>query len=179
MPTLQVRRRRARRARRSRTQRRRRTRTRCATSCCCATSRCRRSSRRRTSTSSSSRRSACHARRSCTSPGRWRRSCGPASRSPRRSRSSRRAPATSASSRSLAEMREQIENGVPFSEALAEHASVFPPYYVGILRSSELTGQLDTALEQLSTYIERDLEARSTDQVGAGLPDGHRWACRS
>jgi type IV pilus assembly protein PilC len=58
-------------------------------------------------------------------------------------------------------MREQIETGVPFSEALNEHASVFPPYYTGILRSSELTGQLDTALEQLSTYIERDLDARS------------------
>jgi len=62
----------------------------------------------------------------------------------------------------LAEMREQIQNGVPFSDALAGHASVFPPYYVGILRSSELTGQLDTALEQFSAYIERDVEAKST-----------------
>jgi type IV pilus assembly protein PilC len=62
----------------------------------------------------------------------------------------------------LADMREQIQNGVPFADALAEHASVFPPYYVGILRSSELTGQLDTSLEQLSGYIERDVEAKST-----------------
>ena len=59
-------------------------------------------------------------------------------------------------------MREQIQNGVPFSDALAEHAQVFPPYYIGILRSSELTGQLDTSLEQLSGYIERDVEAKST-----------------
>ena len=62
----------------------------------------------------------------------------------------------------LSEMREQINNGVPFSDAVAEHASVFPPYYVGILRSSELTGHLDTSLEQLSGYIERDVEAKST-----------------
>lgn len=61
----------------------------------------------------------------------------------------------------VATMREQIQAGVPFSEALEEHAEVFPPYYVGILRSSELTGQLDTALDQLSGYVERDLEARS------------------
>src|SRR5262249_38625101 len=61
----------------------------------------------------------------------------------------------------LSEMREQIQNGQPFSEALAEHANVFPPFYVGILKSSELTGQLDTALEQLSGYIERDVEAKS------------------
>jgi type IV pilus assembly protein PilC len=62
----------------------------------------------------------------------------------------------------LSTMREQIQNGVPFSEAVAEHENVFPPYYIGILRSSELTGQLDTALEQLSVYIERDVEAKST-----------------
>ncbi|MEZ5177171.1 MAG: type II secretion system F family protein [Acidimicrobiales bacterium] len=41
------------------------------------------------------------------------------------------------------------------------HASVFPPYYLGILRSAELTGQLDTVLDQLAIYIERDMEARS------------------
>jgi len=49
----------------------------------------------------------------------------------------------------VATMREQINNGVPFAEAIAEHSKVFPPYYIGILRSAELTGQLDTALEQL------------------------------
>jgi type IV pilus assembly protein PilC len=61
----------------------------------------------------------------------------------------------------VATMREQINNGVPFSDALAEHSKVFPPYYIGILRSAELTGRLDTALEELSGYIERDLEAKS------------------
>src|SRR5262245_62659516 len=29
----------------------------------------------------------------------------------------------------LAEMREQIQNGTPFAETIAEHARVFPPYY--------------------------------------------------
>ena len=70
----------------------------------------------------------------------------------------------------LGEMREQIQNGVPFSDALAEHSSVFPPYYVGILRSSELTGHLDTSLEQLSTYIERDVEAKSTIKAALVYP---------
>jgi len=58
-------------------------------------------------------------------------------------------------------MREQINSGVPFSEALAEHSRVFPSYYIGILRAAELTGQLDVSLEQLSSYIERDLDSRS------------------
>jgi type IV pilus assembly protein PilC len=61
----------------------------------------------------------------------------------------------------LTDMREQINNGVPFSDALAEHAKIFPPYYVGILKSAELTGQLDVSLEQLSSYIERDLDSKS------------------
>jgi type IV pilus assembly protein PilC len=61
----------------------------------------------------------------------------------------------------LATMREQINNGVPFSDAIAEHARIFPPYYIGILRSAELTGQLDVSLEQLSGYIERDLDSKA------------------
>ena len=60
----------------------------------------------------------------------------------------------------LVEMREAIQSGVPFSDAVAAHGEVFPPYYLGILRSSEFTGQLDMALDQLADYMERDLEAR-------------------
>ena len=74
----------------------------------------------------------------------------------------------------LATMREQINNGVPFSEALAEHSKVFPPYYIGILKSAELTGQLDVSLEQLSGYIERDLDSQEQDQGRDDLPDGDR-----
>src|SRR5206468_12629610 len=40
------------------------------------------------------------------------------------------------------------------------HPRSFPAYYRGILRSAELTGQLDTVLDQLAKYLERDLEAR-------------------
>ena len=50
---------------------------------------------------------------------------------------------------------------MPFADALAEHSTILPPYYLGIIRTAELTGRLDVALEQLSGYIERDLEAKS------------------
>lgn len=60
----------------------------------------------------------------------------------------------------LTETAELIQVGVPFSDALDRHRDVFPPYYIGILRSAEITGRLDTVLEQLSNYIERDMEAR-------------------
>jgi len=53
-----------------------------------------------------------------------------------------------------------LRNGSTFADAAAAHADAFPDYYLGILRSAELTGQLDVVLIQLSEYIERDLEAR-------------------
>jgi type IV pilus assembly protein PilC len=70
----------------------------------------------------------------------------------------------------LADVREQLQSGVPFSESLAPHRDIFPPYYLGILRSAEMTGQLDTVLDQLSVYIERDLEARSTIKSALTYP---------
>jgi type IV pilus assembly protein PilC len=53
-----------------------------------------------------------------------------------------------------------IRQGVTLGDALAEHAAILPPYYLGIVRSAELTGRLDVALEQLSQYIEREIEAK-------------------
>ena len=53
-----------------------------------------------------------------------------------------------------------LESGSTLSSAAAVHTEAFPAYYLGILRAAELTGSLDSALLQLSEYIERDLDAR-------------------
>lgn len=58
------------------------------------------------------------------------------------------------------EMIEALRSGSTFADAAAAHGGAFPAYYLGILRSAELTGRLDSVLVQLSEYIERDLEAR-------------------
>lgn len=50
--------------------------------------------------------------------------------------------------------------GATFADAISRHEDAFPAYYVGILRSAEMTGHLDDVLVQLSEYIERDVEAR-------------------
>jgi type IV pilus assembly protein PilC len=70
----------------------------------------------------------------------------------------------------LTDVRESLSEGVAFSESLARHAAIFPPYYLGILESAEQTGQLDIALEQLSLYIERDLDARSKLKAALTYP---------
>jgi len=60
----------------------------------------------------------------------------------------------------LAEMAEALRGGETFAGAASQHPKVFPPYYLGILRSAELTGNLDIVLDQLADYIEREVEAR-------------------
>jgi type IV pilus assembly protein PilC len=71
---------------------------------------------------------------------------------------------TESENSSVRRMMNQIEDGLRsgerFSECLDKFPKVFPPFYRGIVRSAELTGELDTVLARLSGYIERDLEAR-------------------
>jgi len=62
----------------------------------------------------------------------------------------------------IVEMVEALRAGDTFAAAAASHPEAFPNFYVGILESAELTGNLDTVLDQLADYIERDVEARST-----------------
>jgi type IV pilus assembly protein PilC len=62
--------------------------------------------------------------------------------------------------RVMSQIGADLRAGSTFSEAVERFPRDFPPFYLGILRSAELTGRLDTVLDQLSLYLERDLEAR-------------------
>jgi type IV pilus assembly protein PilC len=62
--------------------------------------------------------------------------------------------------RMMNDIEDGLRSGERFSECLERYPKVFPPFYRGIVRSAELTGELDTVLARLSGYIERDLEAR-------------------
>ncbi|HEX5407873.1 MAG TPA: type II secretion system F family protein [Pseudonocardiaceae bacterium] len=65
---------------------------------------------------------------------------------------------------SVRRMMEQVEAGLRAGDTLSDcfdqHPKIFPEFYRGILRSAEISGQLDTVLAQLAKYLERDLEAR-------------------
>jgi type IV pilus assembly protein PilC len=60
----------------------------------------------------------------------------------------------------MTEVEDLLRRGETLSDCFDRYPKIFPEYYRGILRSAELTGQLDTVLDQLATYLERDLEAR-------------------
>lgn len=71
---------------------------------------------------------------------------------------------TESSNSSVARMMRQVEQGLRggdrLSDCIDRHPKIFPEFYREILRSAELSGQLDTVLDRLANYLERDLEAR-------------------
>ncbi len=70
----------------------------------------------------------------------------------------------------LEQIRDDVREGMPFEDALAEHHNVLPRYYVGVVRSASLTGRLDEALEQLGGYMERELEAKARVKSALAYP---------
>src|SRR5688572_17226599 len=58
------------------------------------------------------------------------------------------------------DLRMSLQQGSGLAVSMARHSKVFPSYYVSMVRSAELTGRLDDTMDQLSGYLERDLEAK-------------------
>jgi type IV pilus assembly protein PilC len=60
----------------------------------------------------------------------------------------------------LTDVQRRLRAGSSFGDAIALHPSVFPAYYIAVVRAAEMTGHLDEAFDQLATYLERDVAAR-------------------
>ena len=58
----------------------------------------------------------------------------------------------------LADVLDRVTGGRSVTEALSLHADIFPSYFMALLGSAELTGQMDEAFDQLHSYIRRDVE---------------------
>lgn len=71
---------------------------------------------------------------------------------------------------SLLGMREALETGSRFSEAASLHPELFPGYSVEILRSAELTGNLDNVLDQLGDYLEREIDTSQKVKSALAYP---------
>ena len=70
----------------------------------------------------------------------------------------------------LVGMRISLEAGARFSEAAAEHPELFPGYTVEVLRSAELTGNLDVVLDQLGDYLDREIETEHKVKSALAYP---------
>jgi type IV pilus assembly protein PilC len=61
----------------------------------------------------------------------------------------------------VAQIKNDVEAGQPFSAALARHPKVFSPLYVNMVRASELSGNFGMMLERISNYLAQQMETRS------------------
>lgn len=55
----------------------------------------------------------------------------------------------------LKEVERDVRSGVAFSDAIEKHSKVFPALFVNMIRSGEMTGNLDDSLDRLATYYEK------------------------
>jgi type IV pilus assembly protein PilC len=60
----------------------------------------------------------------------------------------------------LEDIIEELRGGSTFTAAAARHPEIFQPFYLGILRSAEVTGNLDVVLDDLADYLDRDIDVR-------------------
>jgi type IV pilus assembly protein PilC len=72
--------------------------------------------------------------------------------------------------RALVDMEDSLRRGDSLSSALERSPKVFSKAYRSMLRSAELTGNLDTVLERVAGYLERDVEARSKIKAASVYP---------
>jgi type IV pilus assembly protein PilC len=67
-------------------------------------------------------------------------------------------------------VREDIEAGLNFSDALERHPKVFSPLYVAMVRSGETGGVLEEALERISDQLEKDDSLRRQVKSAMAYP---------
>ena len=61
----------------------------------------------------------------------------------------------------IIDLKNQIEAGQSFSQALNEHRDVFSNIYVNMVAAAEVSGSLSNMLQKLATYLEQEAETRS------------------
>ena len=60
----------------------------------------------------------------------------------------------------LIEVKESVESGSTFAEALKKHPKIFDELYVNLVAAGEVGGILDTILNRLAAYIEKSLKLK-------------------
>jgi type IV pilus assembly protein PilC len=61
----------------------------------------------------------------------------------------------------IRELKTRIEEGNSFSQALAEHPSIFTNLYINMVAAAEASGSLSDMLQKLAEYLDEEAETRS------------------
>ena len=62
--------------------------------------------------------------------------------------------------KTITKIKEDVESGSTFNEALAKHPKVFDELYVNLVAAGEVGGILDTILNRLAAYIEKSMKLK-------------------
>lgn len=65
-------------------------------------------------------------------------------------------------------LKQDVEGGKQFSEAIAKHPKLFNPLYVNMVRASEMSGSFSRMLDRIALYIGQQIETRKM-VVGAAI----------
>ncbi|TAH38528.1 MAG: type II secretion system F family protein [Planctomycetota bacterium] len=68
------------------------------------------------------------------------------------------------------DIREQISQGTPTADALANHPGYFDELYVSMVRSGEAAGRLDEVLERMAGFIQAQTRVRNKVQAALAYP---------
>lgn len=63
--------------------------------------------------------------------------------------------------REMAGLLDEVQGGMPLSQAMERHPKVFSPFFVNMVRSAEESGKLDETFRYLADYLERSYELAS------------------
>lgn len=74
---------------------------------------------------------------------------------------------SSAMKKTVAQVRDCVNEGMSFADALSQHKRIFPDLYVNMVRSGEASGALDVVLLRLADFMEGQHRLRA--KVGAAL----------
>ncbi|KQO47950.1 MULTISPECIES: type II secretion system F family protein [unclassified Frigoribacterium] len=70
----------------------------------------------------------------------------------------------------MADVRDDVETGVSFSDAVGKHDKDFPPLMINMIKAGETGGFLDKALESTAENFEKEVALRSTIKSAMTYP---------
>ncbi len=71
----------------------------------------------------------------------------------------------------LIQLKQDVEGGKQFSEAIAKHPKLFNPLYISMVKASEMSGSFSRMLDRIATYMAQEIETRKM-VVGAAIYPG-------
>ena len=70
----------------------------------------------------------------------------------------------------LKKIREDVETGLPLSDALTKHPRIFNKLYIYLVRAGEVSGNLDGILERVASYFEKQAALRGKIKTALTYP---------